>query len=236
MAELAVDDALTQYDERERLIGEEQIRAVERAVMLSIVDARWKDHLLDMDYMQEGIHLRALGQRDPLAEYKTEGYNLFEDMLGGVRQSVVMTLLKNMPEDLAYFAAMTFDQPMLQMNYTSGDDLAYQTSFAGAAVAAGATSRPGAPATGMRRRRRPRERRPCRLRRRRCSNRSPCSSATSNRSWGATTRAGAGRGRNSRSVTALRATGELARPFLRRATPLLSPDGERALVSLSQRP
>ncbi len=81
--------------------------------MLSIVDVRWKDHLLDMDYMQEGIHLRALGQRDPLAEYKTEGFSLFEDMLGGVRQSVVMTLMKNSPEDLAYFAAMTFDQPML---------------------------------------------------------------------------------------------------------------------------
>ena len=119
------------------------MRAVERAVMLSIVDVRWKDHLLDMDYMQEGIHLRALGQRDPLAEYKTEGFGLFEDMLGGVRQSVVMTLLKNSPEDLSYFAAMTFDQPMLAMNYTSGDDLAYQTSFAGAAVAAGATTSTG---------------------------------------------------------------------------------------------
>ncbi len=143
VAELAVDDALTQYDEREKLIGEEQMRAVERAVMLSIVDVRWKDHLLDMDYMQEGIHLRALGQRDPLAEYKTEGFGLFEDMLGGVRQSVVMTLLKNSPEDLSYFAAMTFDQPMLAMNYSSGDDLAYQTSFAGAAVAAGATTSTG---------------------------------------------------------------------------------------------
>jgi preprotein translocase subunit SecA len=142
-AELAVDDALAQYEEREKLIGEEQMRAVERAVMLSIVDVRWKDHLLDMDYMQEGIHLRALGQRDPLSEYKTEGYTLFEDMLDGVRQSVVMTAMKNSPEDLAYFAAMTFDQPMLQMNYTSGDDLAYQTSFAGAAVAAGATTSTG---------------------------------------------------------------------------------------------
>jgi preprotein translocase subunit SecA len=143
VAELAVDDALAQYVEREKLIGEEQMRAVERAVMLSIVDVRWKDHLLDMDYMQEGIHLRALGQRDPLAEYKTEGFSLFEDMLGGVRQSVVMTLMKNSPEDLSYFAAMTFDQPMLAMNYTSGDDLAYQTSFAGAAVAAGATTATG---------------------------------------------------------------------------------------------
>jgi preprotein translocase subunit SecA len=143
VADLAVDDALAQYVEREKLIGEDQMRAVERAVMLSIVDVRWKDHLLDMDYMQEGIHLRALGQRDPLAEYKTEGFSLFEDMLGGVRQSVVMTLMKNSPEDLSYFAAMTFDQPMLAMNYTSGDDLAYQTSFAGAAVAAGATTATG---------------------------------------------------------------------------------------------
>ena len=140
---MAVDDALAQYDEREKLIGEEQMRAVERAVMLSIVDVRWKDHLLDMDYLQEGIHLRALGQRDPLAEYKTEGYVLFEDMLDGVRQSVVMTLMKNSPEDLAFFAAQTLDQPMLALNYTSGDDLAYQTSFAGAAGAAGAVSSTG---------------------------------------------------------------------------------------------
>ena len=143
VAELAVDDVLAQYAEREKLIGEEQMRAVERAVMLSIVDVRWKDHLLDMDYMQEGIHLRALGQRDPLAEYKTEGYALFEDMLGGVRQSVVMTLMKNSPEDLAYFAAMTFDQPRLALDYTSGDDLAYQTSFAGAAGMAGAVDTTG---------------------------------------------------------------------------------------------
>jgi preprotein translocase subunit SecA len=143
VAELAVNDALGQYDEREALIGEEQMRAVERAVMLSIVDVRWKDHLLDMDYLQEGIHLRALGQRDPLSEYKTEGYELFEDMLGGVRQSVVTTAMKNSPEDLAYFAAMTFDQPMLALNYTSGDDLANQTSFAGVAGTTGAVTSTG---------------------------------------------------------------------------------------------
>ncbi|HMK92033.1 MAG TPA: preprotein translocase subunit SecA [Thermoleophilia bacterium] len=145
VAELAVNDALGQYDEREQLIGADQMRAVERAVMLSIVDVRWKDHLLDMDYLQEGIHLRALGQRDPLAEYKTEGFELFEDMLGGVRESIVMTVMKNTPEDLAYFAAMTFEQPMLALNYSSGDDLAYQTSFAGAAQAGGeVTSTAGA--------------------------------------------------------------------------------------------
>ena len=83
--ELAVDDALAQYDERERLIGAEQMRSVERAVMLQVIDSRWKDHLLDMDYLQEGIHLRALGQRDPLVEYKGEGFDLFQDMMEGIK-------------------------------------------------------------------------------------------------------------------------------------------------------
>ena len=200
-AELAVDDALAQYGEREKLIGEEQMRAVERAVMLSIVDVRWKDHLLDMDYLQEGIHLRALGQRDPLAEYKTEGYVFFEEMLDGVRQSVVITLMKNAPEDLAFFAAQTLDQPMMALNYSSGEELAYQTSFAGAAVAAGAVSSTsdgygaspaaqGAPAMAAA----PQQAQAARVR-------PPCSSATSSRSSAATTPAGAAAARSTRSVT-----------------------------------
>ena len=137
LVELAVDDALAQYDEREQLIGEEQMRDVERAVMLQVIDSRWKEHLLDMDYLQEGIHLRALGQRDPLVEYKSEGYDLFQDMLENIKTSTVTTLMKNRPEDLAVFTAITLEQPLMQFNYTSGDDLANQTSFAGAAMAAG---------------------------------------------------------------------------------------------------
>ena len=82
---MAVSDALAVYDEREQLIGEKQMRDVERAVMLEVIDSRWKDHLLDMDYLQEGIHLRALGQRDPLTEYKSEGYDLFQDMIESVK-------------------------------------------------------------------------------------------------------------------------------------------------------
>jgi preprotein translocase subunit SecA len=140
VAEMAVDDALNQYEEREKLIGEDQVRNVERAVMLEIIDSRWKDHLLDMDYLQEGIHLRALGQRDPLVEYKNEGFELFQDMLGSVKRNVVTTLLKNRPEDLAVFTAITFDQPLQMFNYTSGDDLAYQTSFSDAAQSFGPES------------------------------------------------------------------------------------------------
>ncbi|MEZ5124660.1 MAG: preprotein translocase subunit SecA [Thermoleophilia bacterium] len=137
VAEQLIDDALARYEERERLMGPERMRNVERAVMLQVIDSRWKDHLLDMDYLQEGIHLRALGQRDPLVAYKGEGFTLFEDMMGSVRSSTVMTLMKNSPEDLAVFASVTLDEPLVRLNYSSGDDVITQTSFAGAARAAG---------------------------------------------------------------------------------------------------
>jgi len=137
IVDLTLDDALAQYDERERIIGEEQMRSVERAVMLQVIDSRWKDHLLDMDYLQEGIHLRALGQRDPLVEYKNEGFDLFEDMMAGIKTSTVTTLMKNAPEDLAVFTAVTLEEPVMALNYTSGDELITQTSFTGAAMAAG---------------------------------------------------------------------------------------------------
>ena len=105
--------------------------------MLQVIDARWKEHLLDMDYLQEGIHLRALGQRDPLVEYKSEGFELFQDMLEGIKISTVTTLLKNAPDDLNMFTAWTMDEPVAQLDYASGADLANQTSFSGAALAAG---------------------------------------------------------------------------------------------------
>lgn len=142
VVELMVDDALAQYEERERIIGTEQMRNVERAVMLQVIDARWKDHLLDMDYLQEGIHLRALGQRDPLVEYKGEGFELFQDMLGMVKTSTVTTLMKNSPEDLAVFTAVVLEEPLMRLNYSSGDELITQTSFVGAAQAAGELGEP----------------------------------------------------------------------------------------------
>jgi preprotein translocase subunit SecA len=142
VAERAVDDALAQYEERERLIGVEQMRSVERAVMLQVIDSRWKDHLLDMDYLQEGIHLRALGQRDPLVAYKGEGFELFQDMMEGIKTSTVTTLMKNSAENLAMFASVTLDEPLLRLNYSSGDEVITQTSFVGAAKAAGELGAP----------------------------------------------------------------------------------------------
>jgi preprotein translocase subunit SecA len=142
VVDLVVDDALAQYDQREELIGAQQMRDVERAVLLQVIDGKWKEHLQDMDYLQEGIHLRALGQRDPLVEYKNEGFALFQDMLETIKSSTVTTLMKNRPEDLAIFTAMTLEQPVQAFNYTSGADLANATSFSGAAMAGGEYAEP----------------------------------------------------------------------------------------------
>jgi len=142
VVDLVVDDALGQYEGREELIGVEQMRDVERAVLLQVIDAKWKEHLQDMDYLQEGIHLRALGQRDPLVEYKNEGFALFQDMMDSIKTSAVTTLMKNRPEDLAVFTALALEQPMQAFNYSSGDELANATSFGGAAADGGYAAAP----------------------------------------------------------------------------------------------
>jgi preprotein translocase subunit SecA len=73
--------ARQRYDEREAVWGPERMRLHERMIMLQIVDAQWKDHLLTMDHLKEGIGLRGYGQRDPLVEYKRESYDLFSDLM-----------------------------------------------------------------------------------------------------------------------------------------------------------
>ncbi len=69
------------YDAKEKLIGPDAMRYHERMIMLSVIDAQWKDHLRDMDHLKEGIGLRGYGQHDPLVEYKRESFDMFEDMM-----------------------------------------------------------------------------------------------------------------------------------------------------------
>jgi preprotein translocase subunit SecA len=69
------------YDSKEKLIGVEAMRYHERMIMLSVIDAQWKDHLLGMDHLKEGIGLRGYGQHDPLVEYKRESFDMFEEMM-----------------------------------------------------------------------------------------------------------------------------------------------------------
>ena len=85
-------DAHLIYDEREKGVGEESMREIERRVMLSVIGERWPEHLYEMEYLKEGIGLRAMAQRDPLVEYQREGYDMYQAMLGAVREETVTYL------------------------------------------------------------------------------------------------------------------------------------------------
>src|SRR5215203_1510500 len=87
-----VEDALETYAEKEEELGTELMREIERYVILQVVDARWRGHLDSMDYLRDGIHLRAMAQKDPLAEYRAEGHAMFNDLRNTIREKVVLTL------------------------------------------------------------------------------------------------------------------------------------------------
>ena len=82
-------EAVAHYEQREQELGEPVMREVERQVMMKIIDQKWREHLEEMDYLREGIDLRAMGQKDPLTEWQREGYAMFEAMMGGVAQDFV---------------------------------------------------------------------------------------------------------------------------------------------------
>jgi preprotein translocase subunit SecA len=82
-------DAHAAYDRREAEIGAEVMRELERQVILSVLDRKWREHLYEMDYLREGIYLRAYSQRDPLVEYQREGFDMFAAMMDGIKAEVV---------------------------------------------------------------------------------------------------------------------------------------------------
>ncbi len=82
-------EAIRYYEAREEQLGPEVMRQIERQVMLSIIDQRWREHLYEMDYLQEGINLRAMGQKDPLTEWQREGYEMFTLMMSAVADDFV---------------------------------------------------------------------------------------------------------------------------------------------------
>jgi preprotein translocase subunit SecA len=80
------------FKEKEELIGPENMREAERVVMLNVIDNQWKDHLLSMDHLKEGIGLRGYGQKDPLIEYKKESFELFQDMMDRIEDETIRYL------------------------------------------------------------------------------------------------------------------------------------------------
>ena len=94
-------DLLAKYEAKEESIGKDTLREIERRVMLSVIDQRWREHLYEMDYLREGINLRAMGQQDPLAEWQREGYDMFEAMMAEIENDFVryVTHLQVVTED-----------------------------------------------------------------------------------------------------------------------------------------
>ncbi|MFB6772132.1 preprotein translocase subunit SecA [Streptomyces sp. NPDC056337] len=83
------DDIQEQYEARETQLGSEIMRELERRVVLSVLDRKWREHLYEMDYLQEGIGLRAMAQKDPLVEYQREGFDMFQAMMEGIKEESV---------------------------------------------------------------------------------------------------------------------------------------------------
>ena len=86
VVEEVLSDSKIAYQKREDSLGSQVMRELERRVVLSVIDRRWRDHLYEMDYLKDGIGLRAMAQRDPLVEYQREGYALFQSMMGQIRE------------------------------------------------------------------------------------------------------------------------------------------------------
>jgi preprotein translocase subunit SecA len=146
------EDAIAAYEKREGELGDELMRYLERQILLQIIDNRWREHLYEMDYLREGIHLRGFAQIDPLVAYKNEGYSMFQELMNSIWEEFTRVIfhieVTIEPADLEPEPAA---QPS-ELNYTGGGpvqpsalDEASQAAMAqGAAPAAGATAAVGA--------------------------------------------------------------------------------------------
>ncbi|MBE0416576.1 MAG: preprotein translocase subunit SecA [Coriobacteriia bacterium] len=92
LADELIETALEAYARRETELGPDNLRELERQVMLRVIDTRWMEHLLEMDYLKDGIGLRAMGQRDPLVEYKSEAYNMFGELVSAINEDFLRTI------------------------------------------------------------------------------------------------------------------------------------------------
>ena len=141
LTEEFVEDALDTYAEKEKELGPELMRELERVVILQVVDTRWRAHLDGMDYLRDGIHLRAMAQKDPLVEYRAEGHLMFEELSRTIREEVVLTL---------FHAQVNIEPAQLQPAQEPNGNLQYEhetTAGADAIAAAGAGA--GATATAL---------------------------------------------------------------------------------------
>jgi preprotein translocase subunit SecA len=136
LKELVIEDALNQYRQKEDQVGSQTLREIERRVMLSVIDQHWLEHLYEMDYLREGINLRAMGQQDPLAEWQREGFDMFEAMMSMIDDDFVRYVTHL---DVAVDEATS---PVRDLNYSAPGSPVQGTS---AMEALANTSRPDVP-------------------------------------------------------------------------------------------
>jgi len=119
-------DALKAYDQREEALGSDVMRELERRVLLTVLDRKWREHLYEMDYLQEGIGLRAMAQRDPLVEYQREGYELFSAMMDAIKEELA-SLVFNVEvqvenSDVVTPALEKKETPVTALQYSAPDE------------------------------------------------------------------------------------------------------------------
>jgi preprotein translocase subunit SecA len=121
LVQLIADSSLTVYNEKEAFVGSEEFRHLERIVMLQTVDNLWKDHLLSMDHLKEGIGLRGYAQQDPLIVYKKEGFELFQEMISRIKEETLGILYRIQISEHQNIADL--QQPKEQeLVFSSGDE------------------------------------------------------------------------------------------------------------------
>ncbi len=128
------EEALAHYDRREQELGEELMRVLERILLLEIIDQRWQEHLYDMDYLQQGIHLRGFAQIEPLVAYKNEAFDLFRDLMNSVWADFAR-LIFHVEVTLQEENGGPPQQPMRPSPASSSSTRAGQVSYSGGSAA-----------------------------------------------------------------------------------------------------
>ena len=134
-----LSDAEHAYSEREQTLGETNMRQLERRVVLSVLDRKWREHLYEMDYLKEGIGLRAMAQRDPLVEYQREGFQLFTAMTDAIKEESVQYLYNLEVQVAQPTDGQPSDAPVISADSAAAAAGSAGAAAAGPAVADGAT-------------------------------------------------------------------------------------------------
>jgi preprotein translocase subunit SecA len=129
------------YRRKEERLGRDMVARIEKMVVLQVIDEKWKDHLREMDDLKEGIHLRAYGQKDPLVEYKTEGFRMFMELLEQINSEIVSTVFRLFPAQVQELPVRGAPRPQqMRMTHSEATGMGFQANRE--PVAGGAGSEP----------------------------------------------------------------------------------------------